>query len=86
MSETLQYRKNVTLEGECVIGGEVVEGYRMVIDSTNPNNTNFTSWPGNQAKYREYADVADIDRKKFREMGYAIQDETKAEVTGNNAE
>lgn len=80
MKETLQYRKNVTLEGECVVDGVVVEGYRMVIDSTNPENTNFTSWPGDQAKYREYADIADADRKTFRNMGYAVQDEMKAET------
>ena len=86
MATTLQYRKNVTLEGECVVDGVVVEGYRMVIDSTNPDNANFSSWPGDQVKYRECSDVADADRKTFRDMGYAVQDELKAETTTTDAE
>lgn len=86
MSTTLKYRKNVTIEGECVMDGVIVEGYRGVIDSSNPDNVNFSSWPGDQAKYREHADLADADRKVFRDMVYAIQDELKAEAATTEAE
>lgn len=86
MTNTLQYRKNVTLEGECVVDGIVVEGYRGVIDSKNPDKVEFSSWPGDQAKYRECVDTADVDRKTFRNMVYAIQDEMKAEAAAVKAE
>lgn len=75
----LQYRKNTVMEGESVVGGVVIEGYRAVINSTDPNSVDFTSWVGDRAKYREHCAEADADRAAFRSKMYEMQNSMMVE-------
>ena len=79
--ETLRMRKNIEIEGECVVEGVTVEIYRAVINSNNPATVDFTSLVGDREKYKANADVADADRAAFREQAYAVQEELLAELT-----
>ena len=76
----LQSRKKITVEGESVINGGVVQGYRAEINSENPEDITLSDWIVDKNGYKENRVQARRDSNEFEDMAYAIQDEMIADT------
>lgn len=71
----LQSRKKITFEGESVINGVVVQGYRAEINSDNPEDIVISEWIVDKNGYKDNRVQARQDNSDFEDMAYALQDE-----------
>lgn len=72
----LQARKRIMIEGESVINGVVVQGYRAEINEADPKNSlNMSDWIADKAGYKANRVQARKDSIEFEDMVYALQDE-----------
>ena len=71
----LQSRKKITVEGESVINGVVVQGYRAEINSDNPEDIVISEWIVDKNGYKDNRVQARQDNSDFEDMAYALQDE-----------
>ena len=71
----LHSRKKITVEGESVINGVVVQGYRAEINSENPEDITISDWITDKNGYKENRVQARRDSVEFEDMAYALQDE-----------
>ena len=82
----LKTKKNITLTGSSVIDGKVAEGYSAIIDSTNPQDRNISSWQQDKALYKENRAQCRMDETEFEELAYACQDEMIAAMEAEKEE
>lgn len=71
----LKTKKNITLTGSSVIDGKVAEGYSAIIDSTNPQDINISSWQQDKGLYKENRAQCRADKAEFEDLAYVCQDE-----------
>lgn len=74
----LQIRKKITVEGESVVDGIVVQGYRAELNEDNPENLVMSDWIVNQALYKANRSAVRADLCEFEDTVFAIQDEMLA--------
>lgn len=82
----LQSTKKITFEGESVINGVVVQGYRAEISTSNPENVQMSEWIADQNGYKANRVQARKDNGEFEDMVYALQDELIAAAGNTEAE
>lgn len=82
----LHSRKKITVEGESVINGAVVQGYRAEINSDNPEDITISDWIVDKNGYKENRVQARRDSNEFEDMAYAIQDEMIAAIVTTETE
>ena len=70
----LQIRKKNTIEGESVINGTVVQGYRAELNENNPENLTMSDWIVDQAAYKANRSEARADSHAFEDEVFAMQD------------
>lgn len=75
----LTMKKKITLDGFSTVGEVKVMGFRAEIDSDNPENMTFSSWPIDKAAYKEHRVEVRADEAAFEDEAYLIQDEMIAE-------
>lgn len=75
----LTVRKSITLTGDCMIDGVKAEGYSAVINSSNPLDITFSSYPQNKELCKANRAQCRADEAEFEDLAYAIQDEMLAE-------
>lgn len=71
----LKVEKNISLSGQSVVNGIMVESYNASISAENPENTYISQNPANQALYKENRVQCRKDRNEFEEIVYKLQDE-----------
>lgn len=71
----LQLRKKNTIEGESVIDGVIVQGYRAELNEANPENLVMSDWIVNQQLYKENRSAVRADLHEFEDTVFALQDE-----------
>lgn len=72
----LQARRRVMIEGESVVNGVVIQGYRAEINEADPENSlNMSDWIADKAGYKANRVQARKDSTEFEDMVYALQDE-----------
>ena len=71
----LQIRKKNTIEGESVINGVIVQGYRAELNETNPENLIMTDWIVDQTVYKANRSEVRADLCEFEDTVFAMQDE-----------
>lgn len=77
----LQKEEKITLRGKSVLeDGKVIEEYSVEIDSTDPNNINFSQWQTDKAAYKANRITARADQAEFEDYAYVKQDEMIAGV------
>lgn len=76
----LNTTKSITLKGNSIIDGVIVEGYQAVINSANPNDMTISSWQQDKALYKANRVQCRADSAEFEETAYALQDEMLAEL------
>ena len=74
----LQIRKKTTIEGESVIDGTIVQGYRAELNEENPENLVMTDWTVDQAAYKANRSAVRADSHEFEDAVFALQDELLA--------
>lgn len=77
----LQLRKKNTIEGESVIDGTIVQGYRAELNEANPENLVMSDWIVNQQLYKENRSAVRADLHEFEDTVFAMQDELLAGTT-----
>jgi hypothetical protein len=82
----LQTRKKITIEGESVINGVVVQGYRAEISTSNPENVQMSEWIADQNGYKANRVQARKDNSEFEDLVYSIQDELITAANNTEAE
>lgn len=75
----LTVRKNITLNGECIIDGVKAKGYTAVINSENPLDMSLSSYQLNKELCKANRTTCRSDEAEFEDLAYAIQDEMLAE-------
>ena len=64
------------IEGESVVNGVVIQGYRAEINEADPENSlNMSDWIADKAGYKANRVQARKDSIEFEDMVYALQDE-----------
>lgn len=64
------------IEGESVVNGVVIQGYRAEINEADPENSlNMSDWIADKAGYKANRVQARKDSVEFEDMVYALQDE-----------
>lgn len=71
----LQIRRRATIEGESVINGTIVQGYRAELSEDNPENLILSDWIVDQATYKANRAEVRADLHEFEDMVFALQDE-----------
>lgn len=72
----LQARRRVMIEGESVVNGVVIQGYRAEMNEADPENSlNMSDWIADKAGYKANRVQARKDSIEFEDMVYALQDE-----------
>lgn len=74
----LQIRKKNTIEGESVIDGVIVQGYRAELNESNPENLVMSDWIVNQAAYKANRSAVRADLHEFEDTVFAMQDKLLA--------
>ena len=74
----LQIRRKTTIEGESVIDGVIVQGYRAELNETNPENLVMSDWIVDQAAYKANRSAVRADLCEFEDTVFAMQDEMLA--------
>lgn len=77
----LQYRKRMTLEGESVVDGVAIQGYRAELSETDPENSLvMNDWIIDKAAYKANRSQARTDSAAFEDAVFALQDELIADL------
>lgn len=72
----LQHRKRIMIEGESVVDGVVIQGYRAEINEADPENSlNMSDWIANKEGYKANRAQARADSRDFEDMVFELQDE-----------
>lgn len=74
----LQIRKKATIEGESVINGVIVQGYRAELNEANPENLVMSDWIVDQVAYKANRAAVRADLCEFEDTVFAMQDEMLA--------
>lgn len=82
----LQIRKKNTIEGESVIDGTVVQGYRAELNESNPENLVMSDWIVNQSAYKANRTLVRADLCEFEDTVFAMQDELIAAASTTTEE
>lgn len=71
----LQIRRKRTVEGESVIGGVIVQGYRAELSEENPENLILSDWIVDQTAYKANRSAVRADLHEFEDTVFTMQDE-----------
>ena len=82
----LQTRKKVTIEGESVINGTTVQGYRAEISSSNPEDIILSDWIIDKTGYKDNRVQARRDSSEFEDQAYELQDQMIVAVGNTETE
>lgn len=74
----LQIRKKATIEGESIINGVAVQGYRAELNETNPENLVMSDWIVDHVAYKANRSAVRADLCEFEDTVFAMQDEMLA--------
>lgn len=75
----LTVEKNITLFGQSIINGVLVETYNASMNENNPEDMNISQSTANQELRKLNRKACREDRDKFEELAYSIQDKLIAE-------
>ncbi len=75
----LTVEKNITLFGQSIINGVLVETYNASMNENNPEDMNISQSTANQELRKLNRTACREDRDKFEELAYSIQDKMISE-------